>query len=164
MGIRIRAIAVAGSLMGATATGGQTPEADCGVGPAAAVTIDGFRARTGLLTVYLWSDSPTAFLEHGRSLRRIELPVPSRGPARICLRAPSAGRYAVSVRHDVDGNRARYDLDDGAGFSRNPRLSLTRTRPALATVLVVIGEGAVPVGVVMNYRFGLSVRPVAGWR
>lgn len=139
--------------------GGQPPSSACGSGPAAAVTIDDLRAPTGLLTAYLWSDDPDAFLEHGRSLQRIELPA-APGPVRLCLPAPRPGRYAVSVRHDVDGNRRRYDLNDGAGFSRNPRLSLTRTRPALATVLVTIGAGATPVDIVMNYRFGLSVRPL----
>lgn len=137
----------------------QPSSAGCRPGPAAAVTIDGLRAPTGLLTVYLWNDDPDAFLEHGRALRRIELPASS-GPVRLCLPAERPGRYAVSVRHDVDGNRRRYDLNDGAGFSRNPRLSLGRTRPTLAAVLVPIGAGATPVDIVMNYRFGLSVRPL----
>ena len=123
------------------------------------MTVSGLRAPTGFLTVYLWSDDPGAFLENGRALQRIELPAAS-GPVRLCLPAPRPGRYAVSVRHDVDGNRRRYDLDDGAGFSRNPLLSLTRTRPALSAVLLTIGAGATPVEIVMNYRFGLSVHPV----
>lgn len=131
----------------------------CGAGPAAAVTISGLRAPTGLLTVYLWSEDAAAFLQHGRSLRRVELPATS-GPVRLCLPAPRPGRYAVSVRHDVDGNRRRYDLNDGAGFSRNPRLSLARTRPAIGAVLLSIGPGPTGVDIVMNYRFGMSVRPV----
>ena len=139
--------------------GGQPPPAACGPGPAAAVTVSGLRAPTGFLTVYLWSDDPGAFLEHGGALQRIELPAAS-GPVRLCLPAPRPGRYAVSVRHDVDGDRRRYDLNDGAGFSRNPPLSLTRTRPALGAVLLTIGTGATPVEIAMNYRFGLSVHPV----
>lgn len=142
----------------------QPHVADCGPAPAVAVTITGLRAPSGLLTIYLWSDDAGAFLEHGRSVRRIERPVASAGPARVCLPAPRPGRYAVSVRHDVDGNRRRYDLNDGAGFSRNPPLSLTRPRPALQDILVSIGDGVVPVEVLLNYRFGLTVRPVADRR
>lgn len=135
---------------------------DCTSGPAAAVTIRGLRAPTGLLTVYLYGDRASDFLEHGRSLQRIEIPVESAGPMQVCLPAPQPGRYAVTVRHDVDGNGRRQDMDDGAGFSRNPRLSLTRLRPSLESVLIDIGAGVTPVDIVLNYRFGLSVRPVRG--
>jgi uncharacterized protein (DUF2141 family) len=133
----------------------------CAEGPAAAVTIRGLRAPTGLLTVYLYGDRPADFLEHARSLQRIEIPVESADPVQICLPAPRPGRYAVSVRHDVDGNRRRHDMNDGGGFSRNPRLSLTRLRPPLNSVLIDIGEDAMPVDIVLNYRFGMSVRPVS---
>jgi uncharacterized protein (DUF2141 family) len=142
----------------------QPPVADCNAAPAVAVTITGLRAPSGLLTIYLWNDDADAFLEHGRSVQRIERAVASAAPVRVCLPAPRPGRYAISVRHDVDGNRRRYDLNDGAGFSRNPPLSLTRPRPALQNILVSIGDHVVPVEVVLNYRFGLTVRPVGDRR
>jgi uncharacterized protein (DUF2141 family) len=122
--------------------------------------ISGFRAPTGHLVVYLYGDRREDFLEHGRSLQRNEVPLASLAPVAVCLRAPRAGRYAVSVRHDVDGNRSRFDMNDGAGFSRNPRLSLTALRPALDAVLIDVGPSVRQVEVIINYRYGLSIRPV----
>ena len=132
----------------------------CAPGPAVLATISGLRAPTGLLVVYLYGDRPGDFLEHARSIQRVELPVHSLEPVFVCLRAPGAGRYAVSVRHDVDGNRRRFDMNDGGGFSRNPRLSLAAPRPRLDEVLIDVGPGVVSVEVVLNYRYGLSIRPV----
>lgn len=143
----------------ATASDANSPTS-CAPGPAVLATISGLRAPTGLLVVYLYGDRPQDFLEHARSIQRIELPVRSQAPVRVCLRAPAAGRYAVSVRHDVDGNRRRFDMSDGGGFSRNPRLSLTNLRPALDEVLIDVGPGVESVEVVLNYRYGLSIRPV----
>ena len=80
---------------------------------------------------------------------------------RICVALPRAGSYAVAVRHDVDGN-GRSGWSDGGGFSRNPDISLTNLRPRYQNVAVNVGDGPLPVRVVLNYRFGLSIRPVAG--
>lgn len=132
----------------------------CAPAPAVLATISGLRAPTGHVVVYLYGDRPGDFLEHARSIQRIELPVRSLAPILACLRAPGAGRYAVSVRHDVDGNRRRFDMNDGGGFSRNPRLSLTNPRPALDEVLIDLGPEVERIEVVLNYRYGLSVRPV----
>lgn len=123
-------------------------------------TISGLRVASGLLVVYLYGDDEAAFLRHARSYQRIELAVTSRGPIPVCLRAPRPGRYAVSVRHDVDGNRSRFDMNDGGGFSRNPRLSLPRLRPALSEALIDVPPEGASTAIVLNYRFGLSVRPI----
>ena len=48
-----------------------------------------------------------------------------------------------------------------AGFSRNPRISLTNLRPNYNNVAINVGRGVTPVSVVLNYRFGLAIRPVA---
>lgn len=136
---------------------------DCVAAPgqaAAHVAVRGLRAPTGLLVVYLWADERSAFLEHGRSLVRVEAAVDSRTPPAICLQAPAPGRYAISVRHDVDGDRRRLDSSDGGGFSRNPRLSLAHLRPAMREVLIALGPGTTSVEIVLNYRFGLTVRPL----
>ena len=82
------------------------------------------------------------------------------GPMPICVSLPRAGRYAVAVRHDIDGDGN--DWGDGGGFSRNPRLSLTSLRPRYQNVAFDVGGGIQNVNVVLNYRFGLSVRPVRG--
>ena len=78
----------------------------------------------------LW-ERPAAVSGPGADARKINVPVTRAGPMRICVALPGAGRYAVAVRHDVNGNNRSRDWSDGAGFSRNPRISLTNLRPQL---------------------------------
>jgi len=130
-------------------------------GQAVLVTVDGFRQRTGNIRVAIYGSDPRQFLARGQTLRKINVPVTGAGPMRICVALPGPGRYAVAVRHDVNGNNARGDWSDGAGFSRNPRISLTNLRPNYNNVAINVGRGVTPVNVVLNYRFGFSIRPVA---
>lgn len=132
-----------------------------GAGQAVLVSVDGFRQRTGNIRVAIYGSDPAQFLARGRTLRKINVPVTPGGPMRICVALPGPGRYAVAVRHDVNGNNARGDWSDGAGFSRNPRLSLVNLRPNYNNVAINVGRGVTPVNVVLLYRFGLSIRPVA---
>ena len=138
--------------------------ADAGVcragGQAVLVTVDGFRQRTGNVRVAIYGGDPSQFLARGRTLRKINVPVTGAGPMRICVALPGPGRYAVAVRHDVNGNN-HSDWSDGGGFSRNPRISLTNLRPNYNNVAINVGRGVTPVSVVLNYRFGLAIRPVA---
>lgn len=129
-------------------------------GQAVLVTVDGFRQRTGNIRVAIYGSDPAQFLARGRTLRKINVPVTGAGPMRICVALPGPGRYAVAVRHDVNGNN-HSDWGDGGGFSRNPRISLTNLRPNYNNVAINVGRGVTPVNVVLNYRFGLAIRPVA---
>jgi uncharacterized protein (DUF2141 family) len=81
---------------------------------------------------------------------------------RVCIAVPHPGRYAVAVRHDVNGDNARGDWSDGGGFSRNPRLSLLHLRPSFDDVAVTVGQGVLGVNVTLFYRSGLSIRPGNG--
>lgn len=127
-------------------------------GPAILVNVNGFKARTGNIRVNVYGSDPSKFLARGQYVRRIDLPVTRAGAMPICVAVPRAGSYAVAVRHDVrgDGN----DWGDGGGFSRNPRLSLTSLRPRYQNVAISVAQGVLDVNVVLNYRFGLSIRPV----
>lgn len=129
-------------------------------GQAVLVTVNGFRARTGNIRVAIYGSDPRRFLARGQTLRKINVPVTGAGPMRICVALPGPGRYAVAVRHDVNGNN-HSDWSDGGGFSRNPRISLTNLRPNFNNVAIDVGRGVTPVSVVLNYRFGLAIRPVA---
>jgi uncharacterized protein (DUF2141 family) len=129
--------------------------------PAVLVNVDGFKQRTGNLRVQLYSGNPSEFLARGKWLRRIDLPVTASGPMRVCVAVPEAGRYAIAVRHDLDGSGSS-GWNDGGGFSRNPRLALPNPRPRHQDVVFAVGSGVQPINVVLNYRFGLSIRPVQG--
>ena len=84
--------------------------------PAILVSVNGFSQRTGRLRVQIY-DSAQTFLAKGAKLRRIDLPVLKSGAMNVCVAVPGPGRYAVAVRHDVDGDNAKGDWGDGGGFS-----------------------------------------------
>ena len=155
-------LVLAGLLAPASARANLGPDAAAcrGGGPAILVAVNGFKARSGNLRVNVYGSDPALFLERGRYVRQINLPVTRAGAMPVCVRVPRAGRYAVAVRHDVDGDGN--DWGDGGGFSRNPRLSLTNLRPRYQAVAFDVGTGVQNVGVLLNYRFGLTVRPVRG--
>ena len=155
-------IATAGAAFALPAPAAAQLGADAGVcrsgGNAVLVTVDGFRARTGNIRVAIYGSDPRRFLARGQTLRKINVPVTGAGPMRICVALPGPGRYAVAVRHDVNGN-GRSDWSDGGGFSRNPRVTLTNLRPNYNNVAINVGRGVTSLSVVLNYRFGLSIRP-----
>jgi uncharacterized protein (DUF2141 family) len=129
--------------------------------PAILVNVVGLAQRTGNIRVALYG-SPNTFLARGQTMRKINVPVTAGGPMRICIAVPRPGQYAIAVRHDVDGDNARGDWSDGGGFSRNPRLSLLHLRPNFGDVAVNVGPSVLGVNVVLNYRYGLSIRPANG--
>ena len=155
-GIALAAVpAAAQAQMGADA-------AACRAGhPSILVNVVGFSQRTGNVRVALYGN-PGTFLDRGATMRKINLPVSPNGQMRICVAVPHPGRYAIAVRHDVDGDNARGDWSDGGGFSRNPRLSLLHLRPSFDAVAVNVGQGVLGVNVTLNYRYGLSIRPANG--
>ncbi|MET0271265.1 MAG: DUF2141 domain-containing protein [Sphingomonas sp.] len=128
--------------------------------PSVLVHVDGFKTRTGSVRVQVYGSNPDDFLAKGRKLKRIDLPVTKAGPMDVCVRLPNPGDYAIAVRHDVDGT-GKSGWSDGGGFSRNPRLSLFALKPKYRDVVIAVGPGTKPVPVVLNYRDGLTIRPVA---
>lgn len=157
----ILAVALASTPAAANVLGPHQAACRAGSGESALlVTVYGFKARTGEVRVQLYPAN-SDFLEKGKWLRRVDLPVTASGPMRVCLPAPGPGRYAVAVRHDVDGSGSS-GWNDGGGFSRNPKLSLARLKPRPEQVAVEVGRGVDNLNVVLNYRFGLSIRPVSG--
>lgn len=129
-------------------------------GPALLVSVAGLKDRKGNLKLEVYPANDVDFLQddnilvaQGKTFRRVEVPVPSDGPATLCVRLPGKGRYAVSVLHDRDGNR-KFGLSiDGVGFGGNPKLGLGKPKALAASI--VAGEGLTRERIVMNYRRGL---------
>ena len=129
-------------------------------GPALLVTAVGLKDRQGNLKLEVYPANDQDFLQddkilvaQGKTFRRVEVPVPASGPAELCIRIPSAGRYAVSLLHDRDANRKFSVSIDGVGFSGNPKLGWSK--PSAAQSSVVAGSGLTPVRIILNYRHGL---------
>jgi uncharacterized protein (DUF2141 family) len=77
----------------------------------------------------------------------------------VCVAVPRPGTYAIAVRHDSDGN-GKSGWNDGGGFSRNPKISLTDLKPRHRDVAFAVENGVKPIDVILNYRKGLSIGPV----
>lgn len=143
------------------------PHADACTGgkPAMLVKIEGLKSRAGIVRVQLYGGDPASYFEKHAYLDRVEARVPPAGPVDVCVPVPRAGTYAVSVRHDVNGNGETDLASDGGGFSGNPNISLFdamfKRKPSPSQVQVRV-NGLTSVPVTMNYVHGTSVGPVEG--
>ncbi len=127
-------------------------------GEALLVRVTGLKEPRGTVRVQLYGGDPAEFLAKGKKMRRVD--VPATGASMdVCIALPGPGRYAVAVRHDADANK-KSGWNDGGGFSRNPKVSLTNLKPRHSQVAINVGPGVHRVPVIMQYRQGLSVGPI----
>ncbi len=130
-------------------------------GPAFLINVVGIKDRGGTMKAELYPANDADFLADdnvlinaGKTFRRVVIDVPSSGTVQLCIRAPSAGTYGLSLLHDRDANR-KFGLSiDGVGFGSNPQ-SLGPFKPKIAVGRVTAGGGVTPVNVRMLYRRGL---------
>jgi len=127
--------------------------------PSMLVRVNGFKRAGGTVKVAVYEAH--GYLAKGGKLRKVVVPVRSTAPMDICIAVPKAGRYAVAVHHDLNGNGDK-DASDGGGYSGNPKLSLTNLRPPFGKTAVQVGATPRPVAVTLLYRSGLSIKPVNG--
>ncbi len=125
--------------------------------PAALVTVHGFKDRVGNLRVIIYRANEDEFLESGKYVQRIDVPVPPSGDMTVCAPVPDRGEHIVVALHDRDGNGKFGPFQDGVGFGGNPRLGLSK--PKVEDVKLAI-KGVVPLTIELNYMRGLRPRPV----
>lgn len=132
-------------------------------GPAVIARVTGLKARTGVIRVQLYTDNEATFLEKKRYIERVDVPATRDGAMDICVPVPKAGRYAISVRHDLDGN-GKTSRSDGGGFSGNPKVSLgdlaLKRKPDIGKVAFTVSNAPRVVPVTLNYVQGLSFKPI----
>ena len=138
----------------------RTDDPTCAKGgsPAALVQVSGLKNGTGQVRVQAYGPGAANYLKKGEWAGRVDVPLGGRRSLDICLPLPAAGHYSIAVRHDANANK-KSDWNDGAGFSRNPKLSLLG-RPNFAQTAVAVRGGPTRVNVVINYRSGMTVRPI----
>jgi uncharacterized protein (DUF2141 family) len=124
--------------------------------PTMTVRVTGLKTGAGKVRVQAYGAS--GFLGKGAWVRRVDVALDGRRSVEVCVPLPKAGQYAFVVRHDANANR-KSDWNDGGGFSRNPKLSLMG-KPSFGQTAVAVPNGPAKTNVVMNYRSGLSVKPV----
>ena len=129
------------------------------------VEVVGLRSRDGYLRAELYPATSEDFLKpdrllerEGKPFRRAWIAVPATAPAVLCLRAPAAGEYALSVVH-LEEKRWKFNFRrDGAGFSNNPKIGMGK--PPVEKVAFPVSAGVAQQRVQMNYLQGLSFRPL----
>jgi uncharacterized protein (DUF2141 family) len=135
------------------------------IGPSFLVSAIGLKDRRGRLKLEVYPANDKDFLAddnvlvgEGKTFRRVEVEVPRSGIPELCIRVPGPGQYAVMLLHDRDSNRRFGWRTDGIGFAGNPRLGWSK--PKAASAAARAGEGPTRIGIVLNYRAGLGMRPL----
>lgn len=134
------------------------------VGPSLLVTVVGLKDRTGNLKAELYPANDADFLAAdndllaaGKVFRRVVIDLPKDGPVRLCIRAPAAGTYGLTVLHDRDMDR-KFNLSrttgDGIAFGANPQ-GQGPFKPRIAVARTTVGIGPTSTTVIMLYRTGL---------
>ena len=129
-----------------------------GGSPAVLVHVAGLKNGSGKVRVQAYGPGAAKYLKRGEWAGRVDVPLGGRRSVDVCLPLPAAGHYSIAVRHDANANK-KSDWNDGAGFSRNPKLSLLG-RPNFAQTAVAVRGGPTRVNVVINYRSGMTVAPI----
>ncbi|HIQ19224.1 MAG TPA: DUF2141 domain-containing protein [Novosphingobium capsulatum] len=139
----------------------RTPDRTCKPGhPSLSVTVTGFSGTTGKVRAQLYGPGGEHFLDKGAWSMRIERQREEAGPMHFCFPIDQPGRYAVAIRHDANVN-GKSDWNDGGGFTGNPRLSLFHLKPDFDKAAVEVGSQPVQAKIIMQYRRGLSIGPIA---
>ncbi|MCY7280447.1 MAG: DUF2141 domain-containing protein [Sphingomonas bacterium] len=134
------------------------PTCSRGGSPAILVRVAGLKSGAGKVRVQAYGPGAAKYFKKGQWAGRVDVPLSGRRSVDICLPLPAAGHYSIAVRHDANANK-KSDWNDGAGFSRNPKLNLL-SRPSFAQTAVAVQRGPARINVVINYRQGMTVGPI----
>jgi len=126
-------------------------------GPAVMVRVHGFKDRLGQVRVIVYRSNEKEFLASGSYVARIDTPLTAEGDMTVCVPLKETGNLIVAALHDRDKNGKFGALEDGVGFSNNPRLGLSKPKLAAVTIKV---DAVVPLAIELNYLRGLRPQPV----
>lgn len=122
-----------------------------GEGPAVMVTVDGVKSSSGKLRVQSYRANSADWLQKGRWLSRIEVPARA-GTMTFCVPVSTAGRYAIAVRHDVNGNGGTDIRSDGGAMSNNPSINIFNLgKPSYTKTGFEVGSSVKSIRVQMRY-------------
>ncbi len=131
------------------------------------LTVDGFKNSDGELRVELWPANDHDFMRNhnellaeGKTYYRVTVPVPVSGVAKVCVPLPGPGSYALGAFHSPRGINKFNFRDDGATFTRNPKVGIFKSKPRASEVAMQFGSGLNESSVTMNYLRGLGFGPI----
>jgi len=116
------------------------------------VHVQNIRSIEGNLRAQIYSSDPEEFLEKGKKLLRVDVPVAVENEQSVCVRVPAPGTYALVIMHDKNANGKADFFSEGFGFSNNPKLGFGP--PAAEDVMISIPVGVSKTTVVLKYILG----------
>ena len=117
------------------------------------ISVSGMRSTNGNVTVTIYPDEPSHFLDGAYKLARQAVPV-TLPVTQLCFAFAQPGFYAVALFHDENGN-GHFDTTllglpaEGFGFSNNPALYLGP--PNLSQVRIATHLGENPILIQIKY-------------
>lgn len=128
---------------------------ESGKGPAIRLDVTGLKSGEGNLFVRTYFARSSDWLKSKRYIHRIDTK-PRKGSKIVCVPLPAAGAYAITVQHDVNGNRETDLSIDGAGVSNNPKfgsfLGIVPRPPGVDKARFVAGEGITRMSITVRYQ------------
>ena len=122
-----------------------------GNGPAVRVQLSGVSASSGTVRVQAYRGVASEWMQKGRWLTRVEAPARA-GSMTFCVPVPSAGTYAIAVRHDLNGNGKTDLRNDGGGMSNNPSINIFNLgRPPVSRTAFTMGDEVRSISITMRY-------------
>ena len=121
--------------------------------PRVLVKVENLQSTEGNLRVQIYGDNPDDFLEKGKKLLRIDVPI-DHNTMQVCVPLPGLGNYAMSVMHDRNANGRADFLTEGFGFSNNPTLILAP--PDLEETLFAARAGVIELTVSLFYMIDVE--------
>lgn len=123
-----------------------------GAGPAVLVNVSGIKESSGKMRVQTYRGISSEWLKTGAWLARVEAPAQS-GNMQFCLPVPSAGTYAVAIRHDINANGKTDIFGDGGGMSNNPSINIFNLgKPSYKKTKFSVGNEVKSINIRMKYR------------
>ncbi len=116
------------------------------------VFVQGLQTTEGRVRAQIYSSDPDEFLEKGKKLVRVDMPLDGSDEPTLCVPLPSPGTYALVVMHDKNSNGRADIFSEGFGFSNNPKLSLGP--PDGEEVMFTAAAGVSQHTIDMKYVFG----------
>lgn len=128
---------------------------ETGKGPAIRLDVTGLKSGDGNLFVRTYYARSSDWLKSRRYIHRIETR-PRKGTTSVCVPLPAAGAYAITVQHDVNGNRDTDFSVDGAGVSNNPKfgsfLGIVPRPPGVDKARFTAGDGITRMSIAVQYQ------------
>jgi uncharacterized protein (DUF2141 family) len=144
-------LAVAGSANAGSVISNDMSKCSAGAGPAIQVNVRGIKGLTGRIRVQNYPATSSAWLAKGRWLQRMEARASS-SALNFCVPVSAAGKYAIAVRHDKNGNGKTDISSDGGGFSNNPSINILNLgKPSVTKVAFSAGPGVTTITVNLKY-------------